>query len=151
MRALTLTLVLASGSGCSKPCRDGTLFLTVDFGGLGAIDRLDVDSTGFRGSEAISSGATSGTVELDFPPGTYPRGQTLTLIVTAESKGVVVGSATIAVALNDACEAPPALTFAAADLGAASDATVEPDLAGQVSCVFDDPGSKFDDVCKLTF
>jgi hypothetical protein len=142
MRALALIALLAAACGCSKHCRDGTIFLNVDFAALGAVDRLDVDSTGFSGSAAITTGATSGTIELDFPPGAYPRGQTLTLTVMAESKGVVIGVATISVALTDACEAPPPLTFAASDL---------PDLAGQVNCVFDDTGSKFDDVCRLTF
>jgi hypothetical protein len=144
-RAVALAALLVGGFGCSKPCRDGTILLTVDFTGLGAVDRLDVDSTGFRGSEAIPSGATTGSVELDFPPGTYPRGQTLNLTVTAESQGVTIGVATLSVALTDACAAVPAITFMAA-LGDGG-----PDLAGQVTCFFDDPGSKFDDICKLTF
>jgi hypothetical protein len=151
MRALALTALVVCGLGCSKPCRDGTIFLTVEFAGLGAVDRLDVDSSGFRGSEAIPSGATSGTVELDFPPGAYPRGQTLTLTVMVESQGVVIGAATTSVTLNGACVAPPALTLAASDLGGTPGDALVPDLAGQVTCVFDDPASKFDDVCKFSF
>jgi hypothetical protein len=151
MRALALTALLACGLGCSKPCRDGTIFLTVDFAGLGAVDRLDVDSSGFHGSEAIPSGATSGTVELDFPAGAYPRGQTLVLTVMVESQGVVIGAATTSVTLSGGCEAPPAVTLAASDLGGTPGDGFAPDLAGQVACVFDDPRSKFDDVCTFAF
>jgi hypothetical protein len=149
MRALALAALLV-GVGCAKPCRDGTILLTVDFAGLGAVDRLDVDSAGFHGSETIAPGATAGTVELDFPSGAYPRGQTLTLTVTAESQGVAIGAATLSVALKDACEAPPALAFVATDLGTSPSDGPVPDLAGSVTCVFDDPNSKFDDVCKFT-
>jgi hypothetical protein len=149
IRALALAALVA-GVGCAKPCRDGTLLLTVDFAGLGSVDRLDVDSAGFHGSEAIAPGATAGTVELDFPSGAYPRGQTLTLTVSAESQGVVIGAASISVALKDACEAPAALTFVASDLGTTPTDGPAPDLAGSFTCVFDDPASQFDGVCKFT-
>jgi hypothetical protein len=164
IRWLAVAALLVGATGCSKRCKDGTILLSVDFGSIGNIDRIDVDSAGFTGSQTITGNPRTGTIEIDFPPGAYPKGQTIALIVTAESNQAVVAIAMTSVMLSDSCEAPATLFFGTPDLGSALDGMQTPrdgmptqtdgmqlpdllgiDLNGVRFCKFDDNVSKFDD------
>jgi hypothetical protein len=164
IRWLAVAALLVGAAGCSKRCKEGTILLSVDFGSIGNIDRIDVDSASFKGSQTITGNPRTGTIEIDFPPGAYPRGQTITLTVTAESNHAVVGIVTTSVMLSDSCEAPATIFFGTPDLGSAVDGMRTPgdgmqtqtdgmqlpdllgsDLYGVRFCTCDDNISKFDD------
>jgi hypothetical protein len=130
-RALLVAALLVSAAGCSTPCRDGTILLTVDLGGLGTVDAIDVDTGTLHGSRPLN-GTSTGTIELAFAPGTYPNGETLVLTLTARSNGSVVGTTTVTVRLKNACETVAAGAFTATSTdGGVSDLTsdITADLA----------------------
>ncbi len=102
-RAGTLLLVAAlavGGDACTKTasCKPGTLFVTVRLdAGSAAADTLHVSvvlagGQTWAGSGARGSTASSGTVEIDFPAGSYPAGQSATITVDALAAGNVVGT-----------------------------------------------------------
>jgi hypothetical protein len=122
------------GASCNgvKPCKTGTLFLTLNF------DAAAATATRLHVVVAIAGGAmpaadvqrattgAGGTVEVAFDPGAYPQGKTVVVTVTALSNDAPVGAGTsAATVLGGGCGALTiAVTAAGAD-GGTGDAAVD--------------------------
>jgi hypothetical protein len=104
------SLVALAALSCSRPCRDGTLFMDVSLGPGRAADTLNVTVLveGTTISKTItlplSNAPATGGVEVRFPDG-YPAGKTADLVVTAtrNSDGAVLGRATGQITLSPSC------------------------------------------------
>jgi hypothetical protein len=104
--SLSAALVLA---GCGdKPCREGTVLLTVDYqGASSAADTLaylvSVDGASRQSFTLKRSGSLpSETVEIDFSS-RYPAGSELELSATATRQGTPVGNGMLRLPLADGC------------------------------------------------
>ena len=103
--AIALAAPFASGCGPgTRACKQGTLFLTITFGGptLTAdhlIIEVSIDGgTAKRSTRSRIDTASNDTVEIDFPGG-YPAGRRVDVTVTALVSGTTVGSNTGTVAM----------------------------------------------------
>ena len=96
-------LLIAAFAGCgggTRACKDGTLFVTVKFGGsAAAADQVAVDVRvdGVMTMNATAvrdrNGTGDGTFELNFPHG-YPAGKKIDVLVTAFANGTQIDSNT---------------------------------------------------------
>jgi hypothetical protein len=92
-------LLAAVGCGSTKSCKQGTLLVTVTFDGTtSAADDVEVTVTveGMAPKQtplAHKAGATSGSIEIDFPGG-YPESQRVDVTVVATNGGTTLGAAT---------------------------------------------------------
>lgn len=126
---------LALIAGCSAPCRDGTVFLTLDYDpAAAAADTVDliitVNGHATPAEKTRPPGRTVDTIELDFA-GAYPRGASLTVSAQASAGGVVIGDGSAAAALTSACATltvPIAGSIGGGD-GAAADQSASADGA----------------------
>ena len=96
--------------GCNtRPCAEGTLFLTVAYdGAAAAADTVEIAlSVGGRSARQSSRGRTPGqgtdTLELAFPGG-YPGGQEVRIALTARQGGVVVGAGSASLTPKAGCD-----------------------------------------------
>ena len=152
-RPIAIVVLLAGLSGCTKPCKDGSVLLTVS-GVPSSTTHIDITSSvGGSGGADLSSPSPTGTFELDFGNG-YPSGQMLTITATALTGSTVIASGQTTLTLGDSCEtASIALTAFAGDMTTqdltGADLTSQPDLTGLHVCVFDsDLGiDEFDSNC----
>jgi hypothetical protein len=107
---LLLAIALAApwASGCgpgTKACKQGTLFLTIMFGGPTiSADHLIIEvsidgGTVKRSTRSRFDTASTDSVEIDFPAG-YPAGRRIDVTVTALISGTPIGmdSGTVAMA-----------------------------------------------------
>ncbi len=106
MRALIVLALLAQGC-LIRPCDDGTLFIELTMSTAAThADQLQFDATyGGQHSQALvryTSGATTGTVQLDFPHG-YPRGLELALTVTALQGASILATGSTSARLSGSC------------------------------------------------
>jgi hypothetical protein len=96
-------------SGCTRRCREGTLFLTISYDAASAgADQVTVRVTQDGAApHEFSIGAARApmdTVEVQFAAG-YPRGATVTVDVSATSQGHEVGRGHQTVRLDEGCTA----------------------------------------------
>ena len=97
-----------AGCGSTRTCRDGTLFVTVDFVASGASAEkvtIDVKPEGAPlRTETFdhTPGAAEGTVEVDFPDG-YQAGNRVTIVLTARKNGLPFSTITSTVTLASGC------------------------------------------------
>ena len=108
MRARVALFGLALVAGCTnvRPCKAGTalLALTLDAASAGAdalVVAATVDGATLTDTVAHTPGATTGTLELDFP--SYPEGKPVQLAVRATAGGNTVGSGSLAQTLPAGC------------------------------------------------
>jgi len=100
---LLIAALIAAFAGCgggTRACKDGTLFVTVKFGGsAAAADQVAVDVRvdGVMTMNATAirdrNGTGDGTFELNFPHG-YPAGKKVDVLVTAFANGTQIDSNT---------------------------------------------------------
>jgi hypothetical protein len=111
MRAPSLLLVglVLHGCGGIKHCKEGTLLVQVDLvGGDEEADKLSVDVS-IAGGQPMRTeldhppGASSGTIEVEFPSG-YPYGQAVTVTVTASRSGTAIGRSLAVAILRAGCD-----------------------------------------------
>jgi hypothetical protein len=107
--ALPLSL-LSGGCGSTKPCKTGTLFVTVLLdAATRSGDQVSIQLT-TEGQPARQSlfdhrpGAPDGTIEIDFPEG-YPAGKHVDLRIVIEQAGAPIGAGVAALNLGDGCSA----------------------------------------------
>jgi hypothetical protein len=103
---IAATLVLLAG--CSTTCRDGTIFLRLQYDQISAqADTVDLLVTvGGKDSPAEvrrPPGRALDTIEVDFAGG-YPRGGTVTVSAQAWLSDTPLGAGSGAVLLADGCE-----------------------------------------------
>jgi uncharacterized repeat protein (TIGR02543 family) len=117
MRALTVFLLMMAVGGCGsspRKCKNGTVFLTIDYVGLaasaGAVDVQVVSPSSPTGSAPTSltrtPGSTHDTVEIDFH--TYVPGQLIMIVATAYASpgsALILAQETLALPLADGCTA----------------------------------------------
>jgi hypothetical protein len=109
LAAAALSLALAfAGCGGTRACRNGTLFVTVDFvAGAVSAEKVSIDvkpeGAPLR-TELLdhAPGATEGTIEVDFPDG-YQPGNRVTLVLTARKNGLPFAATTASVVLASGC------------------------------------------------
>ncbi len=100
--------VAVSGCGGTRACRNGTLFVTVDFVAEAVNAEkvsIDVKPEGAPLRTEIfdhAPGATEGTIEVDFPGG-YQSGNRVTLVLTARKNGLPFAAATSSLVLSSGC------------------------------------------------
>ncbi|HET6149955.1 MAG TPA: hypothetical protein VFH68_20615 [Polyangia bacterium] len=100
--------IALAACGDTRPCKSGTLFVTVDFQG----PALDADNllvvvtpdgeTARQDTFPHGPGTATGTVEVDFPAG-YRAGRAVHIMLTAQKAGVVVATASQSLLLTDGC------------------------------------------------
>jgi hypothetical protein len=145
MRAIPIAIALTLLLGCTKvrPCKNGTALLTVNYeGDATSADqlRLDISVNGGAAETTTlnhSSGASTGTVEVDFS-GSYPTGATMDIVATALSNGNVVGMTTDSVAVVAGCTNAQLTiggTGQEADMAGGSDGGANPDLAPHIPSI----------------
>jgi 3-keto-disaccharide hydrolase len=112
--AFAVALMVASwAAGCKKtaPCRPGTVLLTIDFDATTeqadeVAIAVQIDTGAIKQSSVVKrpAGAASMDVEIDFSD--YPRGKSVSVIVTALQKnGMQLGSTgTVTQTVSAACE-----------------------------------------------
>jgi hypothetical protein len=98
--AAVVTLTVVSGCGKMRTCKPGTLLLSVTLDAASAAaDTFDITATvdGRTTHATVAhNGGASGTLELDFAPGTaYPVGKSLSLTLEGKRQGQLVGEGTI--------------------------------------------------------
>jgi formylglycine-generating enzyme required for sulfatase activity len=135
--------LLCALAACERPCRSGTLFVTIEYGGANSADafHLDVSLDGTRWGGADRSrpqpGAASDSVEVDFTP-SYPRGGNVDVTVVALAGGLEIARGETVHALDPSCTAltvaltaPPTPdgSVDAIDAAVAGDLAQPPDLA----------------------
>lgn len=111
MKLSLLGLLGALTLGCAtKPCRQNTVFLTIDYGAAGqAADTIQV-ALAFDGETPQLTtlshlpGVRSGSIEVTFPSG-YQSGRTLSIMVTALQGGNEIASADSSLSLAPTCTA----------------------------------------------
>jgi hypothetical protein len=128
-------LFLLLFAGCTRRCKDKTLYVTVNLGnGSAAADTLTVTVTVAGGASVTSSlphkpGAASGQIEIQFPNG-YPSGKMVTVNIDALSAGVVLATGTSTLQPGSGCDvATVAVNMSAPDMSG-DDMAMEEDLAG---------------------
>jgi hypothetical protein len=109
---LAWTLLVISFAACAptRPCKAGTLFLTVTFAGSSADADLltvvvSIDGVAHSGQQSHQPGSRAGTVEVDFP-NEYPAGKSVSITLTATANGLTVGRvSTEPLTLAQTCQA----------------------------------------------
>ncbi|MES1164636.1 MAG: hypothetical protein ABUR63_02670 [Verrucomicrobiota bacterium] len=109
--AMTAVVLLLSGVSChtTRPCRKGTIFVTVNFGGYAAADHLivavAVANAPLRMSKALPlSGKPSDTVEISFPAGYPASTDAVTVVATLYPKtGAMLATKTSLTTLDPGC------------------------------------------------
>lgn len=107
LAATALGLAFA-GCGGTRACRNGTLFVTVDFVADAVSAEkvsIDVKPEGAPLRTEIfdhAPGATEGTIEVDFPGG-YQSGAHVTLVLVARKNGLPFAANTASVVLASGC------------------------------------------------
>jgi hypothetical protein len=107
--ALFVGWTLVALGACTRPCKEGTVFLRLRYAsGLGA-DRIQVTvrqaGTQFVAMREFLPQATEDSIEIGFPGGAYPAGAALTIDVLAEQTGRIVGGGQGQVLLAPRCSA----------------------------------------------
>jgi hypothetical protein len=127
MRAVALMMLLGLVGGCDKVnrCKDGTVLLSFSLTGAAAsADRFllatAIDDGPAKTADVPVAGMPNGTVEIDFPRG-YPKGQRLSVTLTAKQGDATVGTGGATTTLDAACA-----TLGVTVIGEPSQ---EPDLA----------------------
>ncbi len=107
VRTLAMVLVLAMVGCGTRPCKHGTVLLSLRFSnGAEQADFVDVGvsidgSSPVTQSAAHTMSATAGTLELDFS--TYPANKAITIEVTARAGNQVLAQSTQPVTAGAAC------------------------------------------------
>lgn len=134
MRQLTLALlVLAVGCDSTRPCKEGTLFVSFQAESSVVADQLRVETS--LNAAASKTGtfdfpaSGTGSIEIRFPAG-YPVGQSLSVTLTALRSGVVVSQSTMSTTLRAGCDSMQ-LTLRAA--GVTPDLAVAADLSSSIN------------------
>ena len=97
-----------AGCGGTRACRDGTLFVTVDFVADAVSAQkvsIDVKPEGAPLRTEVfdhAPGATEGTIEVDFPGG-YTSGNRVTLVLVGRKNGLPFAATTASVVLASGC------------------------------------------------
>lgn len=108
LAALAGALFVAGAAGCNttRPCRPGTLFVTVRIGPFSDADSLTVDVTvagsPSRRTTLPLSRAASGGVEVTFPSG-YPTGKSVDLVVELDKASQPLATRMGSVVLVSGC------------------------------------------------
>ncbi len=127
MRAAIAIALLVAGCG-TRPCRDGTVFLTIAYDAASAAaDHVELHVT--VGSASLVTtvphdpGAATGTVEIDFANG-YPSGK-IGIFLSARQGGIIIGTGTLEAPLAPGCSALSAVVTASggSDGGTTQDLT----------------------------
>ena len=103
------SLVGQLGCGQIRPCRTGTVFLTIRLSAADGIDRLSIDLA-VNGASSLAPGELAlapgnragGGVEVDFPKG-YPAGAEVVVVVTAWAGANPVGTRSARQTLAPSC------------------------------------------------
>ena len=112
--------MIGSGCGNTRPCRTGTLFLSVKFPAGTTVTSFSV-SISVNGqapktsSITLPAGQKSGTVEVDFPSG-YPSGKSVAVTVTPMNGGTALGDKSTNLIAPAGCAALE-LDFSGGDAG----------------------------------
>jgi uncharacterized delta-60 repeat protein len=108
--AIVVLAAVAPSCRNQAACKDGTVFLNLTYDSVAAAaDKVEVDVSVGGGAPVTtllthSNGATSGSVEVDFPKG-YPQGQTITVTIRARAGSNVIGMGTAMTTLTASCQA----------------------------------------------
>lgn len=100
-------LALVAPSGCTRPCREGTVFLRLRYAaGLNA-DYIQVTvrqlDTSFVAMREFAPSSSEDSLEIGFPGGAYPRDALLVIDVAAERSGLRVGGGQGQAVLGPGC------------------------------------------------
>ncbi len=134
---VALLLLALCAEGCAtKPCRDGTVYLTLDYAGVAsAADAIRLDVTVGDSHQGYTRprtpGAAKDALEIDFRA--YPRAATVVIAATATHGGQTIGAGLTQATLAAGCTALTLDVGAATTSGddAAADLAVDAhDLAG---------------------
>jgi hypothetical protein len=146
---IAASLSLGACGGNVRPCKDATVFLTVDYDAASASAdaialTVTVDGHAMNATRPHAAGAAQDTIEIDFAAG-YPAGKSIAVAVAAQKKGAPVGTGSANATLASGCSSLRVAVTAGevtdggggSDLGDGAievpDLTEQPDMAGCVA------------------